>query len=395
MRAPLIIAAVLAVSLAACTPEPLEFPDWTISVPEGTRIIEYAAVPMEERTERIELVEDLVIGERDNDPNYIFYNPAAVAVDSDRQIFVLDAGNHRVQVFDWEGRYLRTLGTEGHGPGELAGPTGIAVAGDHLIIGDIEHQRYSVWALGGSLIGDHQVSVTSAPYEFVGLGDGTVIGTTTLYDEPTTDDDFRLRHQIGIFTQEGLEVVGIQEFPGFSYPLIRRSEPPSDLLLYISIRMPVPEASFGTTPEGDIYASSCAEYQVHAYDRTGKMRWALRTPWERQALADEEIERAMTRVRLQIEDASRSEVDWPELYPALSHVAVDGHGHVYVFLQPGEVDAADFPVDVYSATGERLFSGWTPRMKWQVARGDFVFGLETDEASGEERLVRYRLVEPF
>ena len=36
----------------------LEFADWTIPVPEGTRIIEYPHVPLEERNERIELVEE-------------------------------------------------------------------------------------------------------------------------------------------------------------------------------------------------------------------------------------------------------------------------------------------------------------------------------------------------
>ena len=47
--------AFLAIVLTACS-EPLEFADWTIPVPEGTRIIEYAAAPLEERVERIELV---------------------------------------------------------------------------------------------------------------------------------------------------------------------------------------------------------------------------------------------------------------------------------------------------------------------------------------------------
>ncbi len=53
----------LLLSLSACA-EPLEFADWTIPVPEGTRVIEYAAVPVEERTERIEVVEELVLGDR-------------------------------------------------------------------------------------------------------------------------------------------------------------------------------------------------------------------------------------------------------------------------------------------------------------------------------------------
>jgi len=39
-------------------------PDWTIDVPEGIPIHDYGPVPVDKRSARIELVEDLVIGER-------------------------------------------------------------------------------------------------------------------------------------------------------------------------------------------------------------------------------------------------------------------------------------------------------------------------------------------
>ena len=80
-RGPPSVLASLLLSLLACSPTPLEFADWTIPVLEGTRIIEYAAVPIEERTERIELIEDLVIGEREAGPNYSFYRAVDLGVD--------------------------------------------------------------------------------------------------------------------------------------------------------------------------------------------------------------------------------------------------------------------------------------------------------------------------
>jgi hypothetical protein len=44
------VAACLLLAVAACSTEPLYFPDWTIPVPEGTPVIEYGGVPREERT---------------------------------------------------------------------------------------------------------------------------------------------------------------------------------------------------------------------------------------------------------------------------------------------------------------------------------------------------------
>ena len=48
----------------SCGGSGLEFADWTIPMPEGMRVIEHAAVPIEERSEKIELIEDLVPGWR-------------------------------------------------------------------------------------------------------------------------------------------------------------------------------------------------------------------------------------------------------------------------------------------------------------------------------------------
>ena len=67
-------ACLTALILPACA-DPLEFADWSLEVPAGTRIFEYPIVPIEERTEHIDLVEDLVIGQRGDDPDYIFYRP--------------------------------------------------------------------------------------------------------------------------------------------------------------------------------------------------------------------------------------------------------------------------------------------------------------------------------
>ena len=60
------LAAVVAlVALTACGGEPLVFPDWTVGIPEGIPVHGYAGVPRSERTQRIELVEDLVLAPTD------------------------------------------------------------------------------------------------------------------------------------------------------------------------------------------------------------------------------------------------------------------------------------------------------------------------------------------
>ena len=151
MRRGLCVVALVAV--VACS-EPLEFADWTIPVPEGTRIIEYAAVPVEDRTARIELIEDLVIGERADDDNYRLYDAAGAKVDTEGNLYVLDAGNFRVQVFDRDGDYVRTFGGRGQGPGEFTRPRNLILAGERVVVMDFQNRRFSSWTLDGQPLAD-------------------------------------------------------------------------------------------------------------------------------------------------------------------------------------------------------------------------------------------------
>ncbi|RPI97373.1 MAG: hypothetical protein EHM32_01625, partial [Spirochaetales bacterium] len=63
------------------------------------------------------------IGDVDaTDDNFAFYFPSDVALDASGNIHILDSGNHRIQKFASEGKYLATMGRRGQGPGEFNNP---------------------------------------------------------------------------------------------------------------------------------------------------------------------------------------------------------------------------------------------------------------------------------
>lgn len=57
----------------------------------------------------------------------------AVDVDAAGNLYVLDAPNHRVVVFDSAGAFVRTFGGEGGGPGEMQRPWNLSVTGDGTV----------------------------------------------------------------------------------------------------------------------------------------------------------------------------------------------------------------------------------------------------------------------
>lgn len=74
------------------------------------------------KTPVLELKEELALGGGEADGDYAFGRVRTLVVDDTGSIYVLDTESAHVKVFDASGRYLRTIGRKGQGPGELEFP---------------------------------------------------------------------------------------------------------------------------------------------------------------------------------------------------------------------------------------------------------------------------------
>jgi hypothetical protein len=388
MKRHLAFVAIVTVALTACS-DPLEFADWTIPVPEGTQTVEYGHVPHEERVQRIELVEELVIGGGADSPAYFLYRPRGVAVDDDGRIYVADYGDHQVKVYDKAGTHLRSLGREGQGPGEFTGPGYLTVAGSLLVVNN--NGRLSYWDLEGNHVGDLVVGA-NMPLTMAGLHDGTFV-----VRYPILDDE---RRQFAVPARWDTEGEELTRYPplGDPPPIFYPSRE-AEVRIGLSVAPAVPAVA--TDPTGRIYTTPSDRYQVFAFDAKGKMVLSLRVAYPARPVSRDEIERAMDVVRQRFPEAAEGTLDWPKNEPALTKILVDGHGHLYVFpYVPAGLEPEERPVDVYGKDGERLFTGLIASKIWLwadrfVAHGDFVYDVRQNGDTGENEVVRFRLVEPF
>jgi hypothetical protein len=90
---------------------------------------------------------DLAIGSLNGEHDQ-FGTLSGVASDQGGRIFVADADNSTITVFDSTGRYLFNIGREGSGPGEFKGPCCLALdsAGD-LWVRDAMNSRYNRYSV--------------------------------------------------------------------------------------------------------------------------------------------------------------------------------------------------------------------------------------------------------
>lgn len=79
------------------------------------------------------------------DANVAFYLPADIAKDAAGNLYILDSGNHRIQKFSGDGKYIATFGRQGQGPGEFSFPSSLELdSRGYLYVSDPNNQRIQV-----------------------------------------------------------------------------------------------------------------------------------------------------------------------------------------------------------------------------------------------------------
>jgi hypothetical protein len=91
------------------------------------------------------------VGELEGEEYENFAGITDVAFDGAGNLYVLDATAYRVIVFDPAGRYLRTIGRQGDGPGEFGFPSALAVLPNgELVVNDAARSNLQIFGPDGT-----------------------------------------------------------------------------------------------------------------------------------------------------------------------------------------------------------------------------------------------------
>jgi DNA-binding beta-propeller fold protein YncE len=78
--------------------------------------------------------------------------PLGVAISNDKEIFIADTYNNRINVYDSEGNFRRSWGKLGSGPADLKLPQGVAVSSGRVFVSDTGNNRIQVFNTSGHAI---------------------------------------------------------------------------------------------------------------------------------------------------------------------------------------------------------------------------------------------------
>ena len=82
-----------------------------------------------------------------------FNNPSGITVNSEGNILVCDKNNHRIQVFNSKGQFISKFGSQGNGNGQFQNPEGICVdLNDNIYVCDSGNNRIQIFDSEGNFI---------------------------------------------------------------------------------------------------------------------------------------------------------------------------------------------------------------------------------------------------
>ena len=302
------------------------------------------------------------------DENLAFYMPSAISVDGAGNLYVLDTGNHRVQKFGPDAKYLATYGRQGQGPGEFYYPAWLAVdARGFIFVTDPNNQRIQVLTPDGK---DHKAIKgleQGAGPVFLGKNGELVTGAP------------RMRFMInnpGEKEKKDLGVPKLVRVLDLEGKTIREFGEPRDYGEEL-VNTGANEVLMAVDAAGQVYLAFTVQNRIEKYAADGRLLWRAdrELPYSMEIKDKGEIKRSGSNVT----------VREPELNRCASGVAVDAKGRVWVATMTRQLKEEEqvgmMMTMTIDGSGGRTM-GMKPQGEGQELRTTDAYKLEVFSADG-------------
>lgn len=346
--------------------------------------------------------EELRIGDVEGGGPALFGRIRTIAVLEDGRIAVADALAEEVRLFDHDGKYLRTFGGRGGGPGELQGMQGVYLDPDGLLrVPEQENARLSVFNPDTGFVRSYPLYLFS--YSFQGpwkaafdsagrtllasagrLGEGRYWNMLRIYDEDMLQIDSVPYYD---YTDDGS-----REHPGVWRIALGGGR------LHVGVPFyPMPHETL--SPTGEFWTSSdgAQELEVARWTPPGDTTLLIVSRRPATKVTDAERDSAMAEITGRLEgqipsDARLDASKIPPFKPPVQGLSLDDRGRLWARLSgPG---AEPTVYDIFNQDGTHAETVSLPFSVDvsipPITRGDELWAVVTDEF-GVQYVVRARM----
>lgn len=348
------------------------------------------------------LIRDQTFG---SSAEHLIGSVSLIAVDSEDRVFIADLDLGTIHVFDSEGSYQKSLGSEGRGPGEFVfGPVPF-IGSDRLFAFDPTQRRMSVFSLDSlALIQDFNLNFTHPhdPEKLAGfflhqlkiineeasLASFDPLNTTPpklpgqkiemqrqyylMNGEERITEDKVLEQKGNIWLTARIDgrVQMAKNFPFFGKPLLTAS------------------------PDGRLFTAWSEDFLIKVYDSQGTYKNAFYYLYQKVPLTWESINIHLSNfLSPSVADFRRQVMrqnTLPQSWPALKEILIDDENRLWITTIVDDFELYQWWV--LKDSGELLARfTWPRRKKIEKVKNGYLYSRETDEETGLQQIVRYSI----
>ena len=401
--------------------------DWTTVIDTVGDTVVVRTVGGSEPSGVHSLVAEVSIGELEGADEYTFGAINEVEVASDGRIYVFDRQVPALREYDTNGKYVRTLGRKGAGPGEYTQANGVAVHADgRVVLWDAGTAHINVYGRDGTFLTSWALPGGSGFYTSGALFSDTAGNTyarTRIADPPKTSaPEARMFGTTGLvkWNREGQIVDSLRPPPTTLQPQSLVASANGATAVY---SLPFsPSNVWAWSPHGYFVSAETNRYAVTLSPPSGEIRRIERqvpvVPVSDEERADSE-EQVTASLRMTVPGWRWNGPAIPATKPFIRGILPADDGRLWVSVaQPGErvpaselpppptvqvgtVDPRQRPVakwrdpvayDVFEPDGRYLGRVAAPaKTTFKAMRGDHVWAVTRDSLDVQQ-VVRYRVV---
>jgi len=330
-----------------------------------------------------ELEKDLSIG-REDDDNYLFYDPRNIAVDEQGNIFILERGNCRIQKFDKNGKYLQTIGKKGQGPGEFERPYSLFLdQNNNIYVSD--RRKIHFFNHTGEFV--KTIPLSDQVNDFWVSPEGNIFGLITTRVE-------RERTKLVVkMNSEGKILDNIAQFAEVSQ-VMRKS---GNVVQTFSITHTYnPSLYLVFSNDSQIFYGDSSEYSFSRINLDGEVELIVKKEEPFHAISQKEKDKiydGFSELIKQwpagvVEDA----VQFPVHRPFFDRILLDEKGRIFIKKAKPVLDETEnVEFDIFNREGYYLYSTNLPFSPEVIKKGH-CYDLSTSDETGEVKIIRYTIL---
>ena len=311
----------------------------------------------------LSLNEELVLG--GNAPGIEFGFVLSIDVDQEENIYVLELNSPGIRVFDRTGRFLRTIGSRGQGPGELQRPHFLQIDENdrELMVWDPVVYRFQIYSYDGKFLRTSSAAGLGLPIEPVGSDPN---GNLIAYVIPPPIEGgvelVKLNNQLELVT------------------VISKAEK-NNLSLSKSHSVMSPGLFSAVANDGQVIWGYSKKYELYVLDSLGKLTKRISRACRARKIDAESKKQLEERYsRTSVAKVGYKPI-FPKRFPFFQDISVDEEGRIFVltYEKASREDGACYH-DIFDPVGRYLakviFPKGTRSLLWKRGK---LFTIERDD----------------